>query len=191
MEGPRIAIDAGAARVRLDLGDGAAVEAICPSGKGWGWTRKRAGVPVRGTAEANGRRWDLDGLAVDDVSAGYHARHTRWHWSAGVGSAADGRPVAWNLVSGINDPPQHSERAVWVDGSPAEPAPVAFEGMEAVRFAAGGRLLFAAESERARDDNMLLLRSRYRHCFGTFAGSLDGIELAVGYGVMEEHEALW
>jgi hypothetical protein len=191
MDGPSIAIDAGPTRAHLELGDAAAVEAICPRGRGWGWTRKRAGVPVSGTIEAGGRRWEVDGLGVDDVSAGYHARHTRWHWSAGVGTSADGRPVAWNLVTGINDPPERSERAVWLDGRPVEPAPVAFEGLEAVRFGDGARLSFAAESERARDDNMVLLRSRYRHRFGTFGGSLDGIELAEGYGVMEEHEAVW
>jgi hypothetical protein len=191
MEGARIAIDAAGGRARLELGEGAAVEAVCPSGKGWGWTRKRAGLPVSGSVEADGRRWELRGLAVDDVSAGYHARHTRWHWSAGVGRAGDGRAVAWNLVSGINDPPARSERAVWRDGSPSEPGPVDFEGLEAVRFADGSRLRFAAEYERARDDNLVLLRSRYRHRFGTFAGSLEGTELAEGYGVMEEHEALW
>ena len=36
----------------------------------------------------------------------------------GSGDTADGRDVAWNLVNGINDPPQRSERAIWVDGEP-------------------------------------------------------------------------
>jgi hypothetical protein len=148
-------------------------------------------VPARGTIEAGGRRWQVDGLAVDDESAGYHARHTSWHWSAGVGRAADGRAVAWNLVDGINDPPTRSERGIWVDGTPREPAPVAFEGLDGIRFGSGETLRFAAESERARNDNLLVFRSRYRHLFGTFDGSLDGIELAEGFGVMEEHEAVW
>ena len=84
-----------------------------------------------------------------------------------------------------------SERAVWVDGSPSEPEPVEFEGLEAARFGDGSRLVFAAESERARNDNLLLFRSRYRHRFGSFSGALDGVELAEGFGVMEEHEAVW
>jgi len=46
-------------------------------------------------------------------------------------------------------------------------------------------------AERSRDDNFLLVRSTYRHRFGTFSGSLDGIELAEGRGVMESHTALW
>jgi Protein of unknown function (DUF2804). len=191
MRGPDIEVNSGGVRARLRFGDSVPVEAICPSGAGWGWTRKRAGMPVTGTIEAEGRRWEIEGHGVDDESAGYHRRHTSWHWSAGVGCAADGRPVAWNLVTGINDPPERSERAIWVAGVPVEPPPVSFRGTVGVEFPGGALLSFAAESERSREDNMLVLRSRYRHLFGTFSGSLDGIELAEGLGVMEEHEALW
>lgn len=192
MNGPRIELRGGEARASLRFGEAEPVESVCPSGeRGFGWTRKRAGVPVRGRIEAGGRSWEVDCLGVDDESAGYHRRHTSWHWSAGVGSAEDGRPLAWNLVAGINDPERASERAIWADGTPTEPAPVSFEGLEAVRFEDSSRLTFSAESERARNDNLLLFRSRYRHCFGTFSGRLAGTELAEGFGVMEEHEALW
>jgi hypothetical protein len=191
IEGSSLEIEARGLRASLRLGEAAPVESICPSGSGWGWTRKRAGVPIEGTIEAPGRRWQVSGLGVDDESAGYQRRRTSWLWSAGVGTAADGRALAWNLVEGINDPPRRSERAVWVEGEPHEPAPVRFEATEALAFADSGRLRFSAESERARDENFLLLRSRYRHRFGAFAGSLDGIELATGLGVMETHDALW
>ena len=85
-------------------------------------------MPIEGTVEVPGRRWEIAGRGVDDESAGYHQRQTSWHWSAGVGAAADGRAVAWNLVEGINDPPSGSERAIWIDGEPTEPAPVRFRG---------------------------------------------------------------
>src|SRR6185437_1208646 len=164
----------------LHLGEADPIETICPSGEGWGWTRKRAGVPMAGQVEVPGRRVELDGFGVDDESAGYHARHTSWLWSAGVGTAGDGRAVAWNLVEGINDPPEKSERAIWIDGTPHEPARVTFEALDAVRFADGSRLGFDGEAERARDDNLGLIRSSYRHRFGTFSGALDGIDLASG-----------
>ena len=118
-------------------------------------------------------------------------RHTSWRWSAGVGRAEDGRRLAWNLVEGVNDPPERSERAIWVDGEPNEPAPVRFDGIEGIELADGDRLNFAAESAHARDENFLLIRSRYRHRFGTFSGALAGIPLAEGLGVMEEHDAVW
>jgi hypothetical protein len=191
LDGPRLTIDAPDLHADLHLGEASAIESICPSGDGWGWTRKRAGVPMTGRVELPGRRIELDGFGVDDESAGYQARHTSWHWSAGVGTATDGRALAWNLVEGINDPPEHSERAVWVDGVAHEPAPVSFDGLDAVRFAEGSRLDFEPGAERSRDDNFLLVRSTYRHRFGAFTGRLDGIELSEGRGVMESHTALW
>jgi hypothetical protein len=191
LDGPRVEIDAGGVRASLLLGEAKPIEARCPSGRSWAWTRKRAGVPVSGTVEVEGRRWQVDALAVDDESAGYHRRHTSWLWSAGVGSAADGRAVAWNLVEGVNDPPAGSERAVWIDGEPAEPPPVRFDGLDGIGFADGAALRFEPETERARRDNLLLLRSRYRLRFGRFAGALEGVELGEGLGVMEEHDAHW
>lgn len=191
MDGARIEIEARGLRASLRLGEAAAIESICPSGPGWGWTRKRAGVPVHGTIEADGRRWEVDALAVDDESAGYHRRRTSWLWSAGVGRAEDGRPLAWNLVEGINDPPECSERAIWVEGEPFEPPPVSFDGMTGIEFRDGSALSFSAECERSRDENLLLVRSRYRHRFGSFSGSLEGLPLAEGRGVMEEHDARW
>jgi Protein of unknown function (DUF2804) len=192
MDGPDVAVHAREVSARLRLGDGAPVEAVCPSGeRGYGWTRKRAGVPVRGEIEAGGRLWQVDAHGVEDESAGYHQRHTNWLWSAGVGRTADGRALGWNLVEGINDPAQRSERGIWLDGVPHEPAPVSFSGLGSIEFADGSRLAFDLESERARNDNLLVFRSRYRHLFGSFSGSLEGVELGEAFGVMEEHEAVW
>lgn len=195
LDGPLLEVDAPGLRASLRLGECEAVEATCPSpgGRGWGWTRKRAGVPIEGTIELPGRRWEVSGFGVDDESAGYHQRHTSWLWSAGVGEAGDGRRLAWNLVEGINDPPSGSERAIWVDGAPHEPPPVRFEDRAAIALADGARLEFLSESDHARDENLLLLvRSRYRHSFGSFAGSLaPGLDLAGGLGVMEQHDAVW
>jgi hypothetical protein len=190
-DGSYLEIDARDLRASLRLGDIAPIEVTCPSGKSQAWTRKRAGVPINGTVEVPGRRWEISGRGVDDESAGHHQRHTSWRWSAGVGRAADGRDLAWNLVEGVNDPPQGSERAIWIDGAPSEPPPVRFRGLGAIDLAEGESLTFTAESEHARDDNYLLIRSRYQHRFGTFTGSLGGAELAEGFGVMEEHDALW
>jgi hypothetical protein len=116
-----------------------------------------------------------------------------WSWSAGVGAAADGRAVAWNLVAGVHDAPQASERTVWVEGEPHEVGTVRFAAdLSAVHGAGGEALHFARQAERRRDDNLLVFRSRYRQHFGTFSGVLpDGIELAEGYGVMERHEVRW
>ena len=60
-------------------------------------------------------------------------RHTVWSWSAGR-RAPDGRPVGRLEPGDANDPPERSERAIWVDGEPLEPGPVSFDGLDAVTF---------------------------------------------------------
>jgi len=174
--------------VDLALDEGAGVEAVCRSGGSYAWTRKQGGITVRGTVELDGRRIPVRARAIIDDTAGYYERHTRWRWSAGVGSAIDGRELAWNLVAGVNDPAAGSERTVWVDGEPRETGPAAF----ADDLGSVDALRFVSEAVRERRDNLLLIRSSYRQPFGTFAGALaGGIELAQGYGVMEEHDAWW
>lgn len=178
----------------LQLDEEPGVEALCAHGRGSVWTRKQAGVAVRGTlALDGGAARPVVARAVIDDTSGHHARSTEWRWSAGVGESAEGVPLAWNLVSGVNDPPQGSERAVWVAGAPHEAAPVSFAAdLRSITCQDGSRLDFHAESERARSERLLLLSSDYRAPFGTFAGTLPGeIALARGRGVMEHHSARW
>src|SRR5215218_1072752 len=159
-DGARVEIDGPGLRASLELGEVAAIEATCPSGKSQAWTRKRAGMPVTGTVEVPGRRWQIDGRGIDDESAGHHQRHTSWRWSAGVGESVEGRSLAWNLVEGINDPPRGSERAIWVEGEPTEPPPVRFRGLDGIELLDGEALGFDSESEHGRNDSYLLIRSR-------------------------------
>jgi hypothetical protein len=168
--------------------------ARCHDGSGWVSTRKQAGIAARGTlALDGGAPRSVNALAVIDDTAGYHARRTEWWWSAGVGEGPDGTGVAWNLVAGVNDPPSGSERALWVAGSPHEAAPVVFSAdLTEITGADGSLLRFDAESERARRENLLIVKSDYRAPFGTFSGALPGgIELARGLGVVEHQRALW
>lgn len=179
-------------RAFLHAGTGRWAEAVCATGErdGYVWTRKRI-VPVECDVRIGERRIRVGARGVEDESCGYHPAHTVWDWCAGVGRTADGRDLGWNLVSGINDPPRSSERAIWLDGEPSEPGPVAFEGLRAVALD-DGRLRFEAEAERRRDEDRPFVHYSYRQPFGTFTGTLPGgIELAQGFGVMEHHEARW
>lgn len=180
--------------LELTLAEQPGFQARCPNGRSESWTRKQAGVKAEGTLRIDGGpEIAVDALAVIDDSAGYHARVTEWRWSAGVGSGPGGEPLAWNLVSGINDPLNGSERAVWRDGQPSEAPPVLFaEDLSWVRSRDGSAIRFAPLAERSRRDNLLLLSSDYRAPFGRFQGTLPGgIELADGLGVMEHHRARW
>ena len=157
---------------------GRPVEATSRHGGGEIWTRK---TPVRVTGAALGLAISCTGLL--DESAGRHARHTAWMWTAGAGTAASGAAVVWNLCEGLHE----REQAVWVDGEPHAVAVPAFDGLAGV-----GALKFRAEASRARREDLVLIASDYEQPFGTFTGSLPGAgPLREGYGVMERHEARW
>lgn len=172
----------------LELSRPYGVEVVSPHGRSYIWTLKLAPVHVRGTVSVGGQtfRLDADDGFVDE-SAGYHARHTAWRWSAGIGRTDDGRSVAWNLVDGVHDGAA-SERTVWVDGSPEEVPPQKF----ADDLSRVGELDFREWSVREARMNLGLMRNSYRQPFGEFSGRLPGgLPLAEGYGVMEEHDVLW
>jgi uncharacterized protein DUF2804 len=164
------------------------IEAVCPSGDAYGWTRKQGGIPARGRLRLGGRARTLDGRAIVDDTAAYYVRHTHWRWAAGVGEDVHGRAVAWNLVDGVNDPTENSERTIWVDGAPREAPPQPF----AADLSSVGELRFHAEAQRRRHEHRILVRSRYRQPFGTVSGILPGgVTLASGLGVMEDHDVWW
>src|SRR5215204_2125447 len=187
LERGRVSAGRGAIELTIEEGDG--VEVVSPHGRSYIWTRKQAGIPVRGRVRVGDREWPVDGpLGFVDDSAGYHARHTLWRWSAGVGRALGGAAVAWNLVEGLHDSPEASERTVWIDGEPTEAEPQPF----APDLSSVGELRFAAWCAREDHTNRLLLRSDYRQPFGSFSGTLPGgLELESGYGVMESHDVRW
>ena len=193
ISGPHLSIDAPRLRARLEVTEGEGVETVSRHGDSYIWTRKQAGVPVNGLVELNGRPIQVQCEGVVDDSAGYHARHTAWRWSAGVGRTEDGRRIGWNLVTGVHDDPTASERTIWFDGDPREVGPVEFEpDLSAIRFSEGGELTFTEWATREDNTNALLLRTTYRQPFGTFKGMLPGgTRLMTGYGVMEMHDVHW
>jgi hypothetical protein len=168
----------GTGPLEVEIAGGREIEVVSPHGAQYAWTRKHeAGVRFEGH--------ELRGIV--DQSAGYHARRTAWRWSAGVGTLVTGEPVTWNLVDGVHDAPEASERTVWVAGEPREVPPVRFDGLRAV-----DGLRFEAVATRAAHENYLIVRSDYEQPFGTFSGELPGAgELREGWGVMERHDVAW
>lgn len=167
--------------------DGEPVEVASRHGRAWIWTRKQ---PIRATGVVRiaGREIAVDAGGLVDDSAGWHARHTAWDWSAGAGTGAGGERVVWNLVAGVHDAAVASERTVWVDGAAREVGPQAF----APALDRVGELRFAEEARRVRRDELVVFASDYVQPFGTFSGPLPGgPELRDGFGVMERHQARW
>jgi hypothetical protein len=183
----RVRVIDGEVQIDVDLRESAGVETVTARGGGYAWTRKQGAVPAAGMVMLDGAPRELAGLAMIDDSSGYLPRHTRWRWCAGVGADPEGRTLAWNLSEGVHDSPAASERTLWVDGVATElpPIPIAED------LSRAGDLAFAAEVTRVRNENRLVVRSRYRAPFGTFSGALDGVTVLDGLGVMEDHDAHW
>ena len=129
---------------------------------------------------------------IDDT-AGHHARATEWRWSAGVGEGPDGPALAWNLLSGVNDPPAGSERAVWVAGLPRHAPPVVFAAdLSEIRCQDGVAAALPRRARARAPRRMLILSSDYRAPFGSFSGSSPAASSwRAGRGVMEHHRARW
>jgi hypothetical protein len=194
IDGSHASVSARDVRIELDVDEDGGVESVHPSGRdGYVWTRKQAAVPARGEVRVGGRMFTLSCDAVVDDTAGYHQRHTRWKWSAGVGTGTRGERIGWNLVTGVNDSERDSERSVWVDGEPFEPPPVTFsDDLARIEFAGGGELRFSEWAAREDRTNVLIVRSSYRQPFGTFSGSFPGgVQLERGFGVVEVHDVHW
>jgi len=160
------------------------VEVVSPHGPQYAWTRKQGGIAVRGTVLGR----PFAGFGIVDDSAGYHARETSWRWSAGVGTAESGARVAWNLVEGLHDGPDASERTVWIDGEPHAVGPLPFApGLSGV-----GELRCEVLAVRARRERLGPLSSDYEQPFGRFTGALPHAgALREAWGVMERHAARW
>jgi hypothetical protein len=98
-----------------------------------------------------------------------------------VGTLAGGEPVAWNLVDGVHDAPQASERTVWVAGAPREVGSAGFDALG-----------FSEQAAIERRENLLVASSEYFQAFGSFGGELpDAGALREGWGVMERHAVRW
>ena len=143
------------------------------------WTRKQGGVRVAGTVarrrpRARGRRARRSSTRPPATTPA----DTAWRWSAGVGAAADGAAVAWNLVD--RRPRRGRRRPSAPSGSTASRTRSArsrFDGdLERRRFADGGRAALHRARPRARARDNLLARSpaSYEQPFGTFTGALPG-----------------
>ena len=173
---------------RAELGEGEAIEAICPSGSAAApGPEKRAGVPVRGTVEAGGaqlagrRRWASTTTRPATTSAtppgtGRRRRRGRrrpaGRLEPGQRASTTRRATASGRSGSTASPASPSRSSS--RGSDASPSPTA-----------PGSTLHVRDRARPQTRTSSLLPLATTSAVRPFAGSLDGIELASGLGVME------
>lgn len=178
--------------IELAFTENKGFEVVTPVGNAYTWTRKQL-LPTTGALRLGNKTHAVRGTMLIDDNAGYHPRHTRWHWSGGAGKATTGEEIGWSVIVGLNDHSTVNEQTVWVNGVPQQVGAVTFANdLSSLTFADGNRLTFTQEAVRQRNDNLILVRSAYSQPFGSFQGTLPGgYKIAEAYGVMEWHEAVW
>jgi hypothetical protein len=173
--------------------------------KGFNYTHKEAGIPVRGTVRHKGESWDIQeaqSFGVRDYTLGYLARQTFWNWASGGGIDKAGNRIGFNLVQGVNET-GFTENAFWINGCLVKTDVVDFryDDLDLLKpwhiESNDGhvRLRFLPEGSRSANTHAGLIVSRFHQPFGRFEGTLragDQIcELQNVSGFTEEHYAKW
>ena len=173
--------------------------------KGFNYTHKEAGIPVRGTIRHKEESWDIQqpqSFGVRDYTLGYLARQTFWNWASGGGMDKAGNRIGFNLVQGVNET-GFTENAFWINGRLVKTDVVDFryDDLDLLKpwhiESNDGRvrLRFLPEGSRSANTHAGLIVSRFHQPFGRFEGTLragDQIcELQNVSGFTEEHYAKW
>ena len=160
--------------------------------------------PIEGELAIGGDRHRLalaDSLALLDDHKGYYPYVMRWDWVTSATRDASGRALGFNLTRNqCRDPERFNENCVWIDDRCLRLPAVTFE-REGAR---GGDERWHIRDREGRVAleftptvpgdvrvNALVVESRYRGPFGTFAGRLapdgaDPIEVDGWFGMGEE-----
>jgi hypothetical protein len=173
--------------------------------KGFNYTHKEAGIPVRGTIRHKGMLRNIQeaqSFGVRDYTVGYLARHTFWNWASGGGMDRSGNRIGFNLVQGVNET-GFTENAFWVNGRAVKTDVVNFRYddlnlMNSWYIESNDgrvRLHFMPEGKRSANIHAGIIVSRFHQPFGRFEGILRNgdldCELQNVFGFTEEHYARW
>lgn len=200
-----LAADTARASVRITFeteGTPAPIAAISPVEHGViNVTAKRVLMPARGVITVDDMAEQVHGLGGMDYTNGLLARRTRWRWAFGMGTAIDGRAVAFNLVDGYNG---GHECAVWLDGvlAPTESARFTFDPKRPVgTWSVGtpdGRvaLSFRGDAMHAEPMELGAIRSAFIQSIGTYSGEIrvpghPPASIADVCGVVENQDVTW
>lgn len=173
--------------------------------KGFNYTHKEAGIPVRGTIRHKGVSWNIQpeySFGIRDYTLGYLARHTFWNWASGGGMDQAGNRLGFNLVQGVNET-GFTENVFWVNGRLVKTGVVDFryndlDPLKPWHMESNDgrvRLKFLPVGKRSANVQAGLIISKFHQPFGRFEGTLgDGDrvwELQNVSGFTEEHYAKW
>lgn len=174
---------------------------VCPSeGRPFNYTYKNLLLPTKINIKYKGKTYNSEGNSGGlDFSKGYPPKQTVWKWASVTGQTASGKPIAINLVSEHN---ANMENAVWLDGkriivsdatfqkeAPFDKNPWYIKTNDGILD-----IEFTPQGARSENINIIAMKSIFTQPYGQFKGkiSIDGQEeVFTGFGVVEDHLAVW
>ena len=190
-------------RIALEMacGDhGRALTAISSApGRPFAHTCKLAALDTTVDLELDGRAQRFEAAASMDFTLGYPPRSTIWNWASLDGRTEDGERVAVNLVAHFMN---GLENALWLGDELIPLAQALFDYDRAqpmqpwrIRTLDGCvDVVFTPQGQRAENLRAGLMASVFAQPWGRFEGTVltaRGLRRVNGYGVVEEHRALW
>lgn len=176
---------------------------LCPStgaNRPFHYTYKNLLLPTNIQLKQKGETQFFNNLYGSiDFSKGYPPKHTNWNWTSFLGNLEDGTPIGINVVDQFN---QNMENVVWLGTERILIGNVGYQynkplekSLWKVRSLNGDlELSMQAKGSRKENINIKLLKSKFTQVFGRIEGKIrhQGTWKKLrGYGVMEEHEAIW
>jgi hypothetical protein len=181
-------------------GNGLSTVAPSDANRPFHFTYKEMSLAAEGEFSFQGRRQRFSGdFGILDYTKGYPPRKTEWNWLSLVGKTETGKSLGVNLVDKFNN---GIENAMWVDGKPTALSTAHFHYIRPAdksiwRILTRDNIFearFRPFGARGENLNMGIMRSQFVQPYGIFDGQIkiDGqIEKFSGYGVTEDHLALW
>ncbi|WP_022977923.1 DUF2804 domain-containing protein [Nevskia ramosa] len=187
---PRLTVAMDVAR----SGDGLSAISSAP-GRPFHHTWKLCAVPVALRLGIDGTTIDVAASGALDFTLGYPPRSSLWNWASLDGLTDDGRKLGINVVAHFMN---GLENALWLGDELIPLAQATFDYDPAqlmapwrIRTADGlVDVTFTPDGQRAEHLNALWLASRFAQPFGRFEGRVGQARVS-GFGVVEEHAALW
>lgn len=181
--------------------NGASIVAPSKEKRPFNFTYKNLAVPVKVQINKGGiSTYATSGkYGSIDFTKGYPPRETIWNWFSFIGITASQKIIAVNLVDQFNE---NMENILWIDGQkivlssakftigkPSDKTDWLIETKDGIL-----NCHLSPRGARTENINALILKSKFTQPFGTIDGTvmIDGVvEQFTGFGVSEEHHAVW
>lgn len=181
---------------------------VCtPTGKtGWTYTQKEPINDIVGELTYKESYIDLLGAtATIDWSVGYMRRVTNWFWACITDYLPDGRYLALNLATGVNESGA-SENACWLDGNRYHLPAVLFQRSQDGKIwfinnqvlnwsKVSINLTFTPINCYKKNDRLIIVDSIFEQWIGYYSGTIILDDEVINFnnimGLAEDHYAKW